>query len=209
MNQQNRIVLMSAFALAIGLRVKAQPLTGYCAFKVTVKSPTGSAVTGAPVAELRQNGEVYAAGATNSQGIAMLCDAPSGLIDIEVGGHLCGAVAVRYLQPYWLETRDVLLVYKNCNGEEWAPPGGCRLTLRTVDEQRQPLSGVLLDVSGGSPQGGSRISDAFGRIFRSIHYGETMTGRLVKDGYPQQEIAQSCKPGESYEAERIVVLRRR
>jgi hypothetical protein len=149
----------------------AQDQAGYCAFEVAVSSPTGAPVAGIGVALVRRNGQTFSTVVSNERGIARVCDAPEGLVDIEVGGHVCGAVAVRYLKPYWMKTRRVSVMYKNCSGEEFVPIGGCLLTIRTLDEQGAPLSGVLFD----DPDKRSKlreqtwISDQFGRIFRFIN----------------------------------------
>ncbi len=97
-----------AILLALPVR-SAQPPEIYCAFEVVVKSPTGVPVVGAGVAGLDQNGVKFGTALTDAQGVVRFCDAPSGLIEINVGGNLCGAVSVRYLSAYWL--RDAACFY--------------------------------------------------------------------------------------------------
>ncbi len=182
----------------------------YCAFEIAVSSPAGAPVAGAVVALVRGNGQTFSTAASNERGIARICDTPEGLVDIEVGGHLCGAVAVRHLKAFWMQTRRVSLMYQNCSGEEFVPIGGCLLTVRTLDEQGAPLSGVLLD----DPDKRSKLreqtwtSDQFGRIFRFVNYGETLKGRVEKAGYVSKSVTDECQRGESSEKELVITLNR-
>src|SRR6185312_5904869 len=105
-----------------------------------VKSPAGTPVAGIGVA-LTHDGRVYGTAITDARGIAQICDAPKGLVDIEVGGHLCGAVSVRYLKPYWMETRRVSVTYENCSGDDFFPYGGCLFTIRVYDRKTYPSGG--------------------------------------------------------------------
>jgi hypothetical protein len=198
---------MVAYSLASGMLL-AQGQVSYCAFEVMVRSPEGGPVSGAPVASLAQDGQTTGFASTDRQGIARVCDAPVGLTDIRVGDRLCGAVTVHYITPYWLETRHVVVTYKNCNGEEFAPMGGCSLTIRVRSQDGHPLEGVRLEVPNEQPKKRpqTRLSDGFGRIFRFTDYGDTLAVRLLKDGYVPQGFTDQCRSGDPQWAERTVVL---
>jgi hypothetical protein len=198
---------IAVYALVSGLLL-AQSQVSYCAFEVTVRSPEGDPVSGAPVAALAQDGKTIGLASTDKQGVARVCDAPAELTDIRVGGRLCGAVTLHYMTPYWLETRHVVVTYKNCNGEEFAPMGGCSLTIRLRDQEGHPLEGVLFDDPNerAKKRAQTRLSDWFGRIFRFTDYGDTLSGRFLKDGYVPQNFTEQCGSGDPKRAERTVVL---
>ncbi len=199
-----------ALVLVFPLSLSGQGQPGYCAFRISVRSPTGTPVKGIGVALTKSSGQIFSTTVTDQRGVASFCDAPEGLVDIEVGGHLCGAVAVRYLKAFWMKTRAISVTYENCSGEGFVPIGGCLLTIRTLDKEGAPLSGVTFSGSDIPPalREQTRISDRFGRIFRFINYGGTMTGRLEKPGYVPMSVTDECKSGERPERERIVILYR-
>ncbi len=210
LHQMVRILALSVLVLA-PLTSAAQDQSNYCAFEIAVSSPAGSPIAGVGVSLQRRGGQVYSTTTTSERGIASICDAPDGLVDIEVGGHLCGAVAVRYLKQYWMKTRRVSITYENCSGEEWVPLGGCLRTIRVVDEHGALLKGVLFD----QPDKRSRsreqtwVSDQFGRIFRFVNYGETLTGSLEKAGYVSKSVTDECNRAEPSEKELLITLNRR
>lgn len=204
----NPLLVIGMALIPVPLSAQSQP--GYCAFSVTVKSPEGHPVAGARVEGLREDGEVFGSGVTDEIGVGRICDAPAGLVDLRVGGQLCGAVTIGHLRPYWMETRHVYITYANCSGEEWAPPGGCQLVLRIVDGDNSPIGGVLF-AEPGARQGGialSAASDAFGRLFRFIRYGETVTGSLIKSGYAPLDLSEGCKSGSGFARQRVVTLQK-
>ena len=190
----------------------AQGQPEYCAFEVAVKSPTQTPMAGVLVEGTRHKGQVFGRALTDRRGIARICDAPVGLADLRVGGDRCGAVVVRYVQPLWMETRHILVIYANCSGEEWIPPSACQLTIRVRDTSDSPVPGVLLNFTSSQQRNApglqTRVSDEFGRIFRVIAYGETMTAKFSKEGYLPAELSEPCRPGESYRKERIVTMQR-
>jgi hypothetical protein len=203
---RNMITLIGACVFSYEVAL-AQDQVAYCAFEVTVRSPRGEAIAGAAVSELGMDGKMIGSGITDGQGVVKLCDAPVGLVDIQVGGNRCGAVKVSYLKAYWLQTRRLPITYENCSGEEWAVPGGCLFTIRLRDQQNSPIAGVLFDDPNERPAPQTKASDTFGRIFRFIKFGETMSGRLHKNGYLPQDVSQKCQRGGTPERESIVVLR--
>lgn len=204
-------ILIIARAAAV---VAVPPCSGwsqnqYCAFDVIVNSPSGKSVAGADVLE-EQNGKVFAKASTDQHGVARICDSPAGLVEIHVGGNLCGAVVVKYLQRYWLKTRRVAVTYENCSGEEWATAGGCQLTIRVRDEGGRPVSGARFGTgsSSGPGPGWSSVSDMFGRIFRFLAYGTVLTGQVTKPGYTPATFTEQCKPGGAQDRERVLVLQK-
>lgn len=211
------MIRLLAFRLMIGVwTLLAQPMQGpngsrvglsdYCAFEVAVHSPDGRPVVGTEAVERSSNGAVIESALTDRQGVARLCDAPIGLVDIEVGGRRCGAVSVRYLRSWWLKPRRVSVTYQSCAGEEWAVAGGCLLIIRVRDEQNAPIAGVLFESPNDQPRPQTRISDKLGRIFRFIDYGGTTTGRLSKEGYSSQIINQSCRSKEDRNERELTVF---
>ena len=179
----------------------------YCAFEVLVKSRTGTPVANADVEEVREDGTTFASAITDNNGIARLCDAPAQLVRIQVGGNRCGAVTVGSLKRYWMRTRSIHVVYQNCAGEEWAAPGKCLLTIRVLDRNGKALEGVRLHTKGLPPgQTGAADSDEYGRIFRSVRYGDKLTGQLEKKGYLPQDISSECRSGDAWDKELRVVM---
>jgi hypothetical protein len=203
--------LMFVLGLFVGVPAHGQDKADYCAFEVVVKSPAGAPVVGIEVSEI-ESGQVYAVGVTDQQGISKICDAPEGLIDLHVGAQLCGAVTVAHLAPYWMVTRRIDMIYKNCQGDDFLPQGGCLLTIRVRDGAQAPLPGVNVnDPSAQQPSKGpqTNASDQFGRIFRFLAYGDTGKIELRKDGYQPQAVAYECRPGRSFMPTRTVILEKR
>ena len=179
----------------------------YCALEVTVVSAAGTPVSRTSVLMVDQKGNIFSTSTTDEKGIVRFCDVPSGLIDLQVGGNRCGAVVVRYLRPYWMRTKHVSIVYEDCGGEDHMPPGGCLLTVRVQNENHLPLPGVRFeDQSEHRSSPTQQIADEFGRIFRSLAWGETLAGSLAKDGYASKTIDEPCKRGEPYRRERVILL---
>jgi hypothetical protein len=189
----------------------AQDQATYCAFEVSVRSPDGAPVAGIEVSERQSGAAVYSSATTNEHGTAMICDAPQGLVDLHVGGELCGAVTVGRLQPYWMVTRRVDITYKNCQGDDFFVPGGCLLTVRVRDQVGSPLEGVGVGESGEAQKKRqqTQISDRFGRIFRFLEYGEVASIELQKPGYVRQSITAGCQSGRSFVLYRTVTMEKR
>lgn len=200
-------MLLAGLSSAVACRAAGQSVE-YCAFEVLVRSSAGQPVAGASVVE-EVEGKAFARAVTNDKGIARICDAPARLIDIVVGGKLCGAASVRYLQAFWLETRRVSLIYDNCSGEEWLLATGCRMTIRTRDAtDASPLAGVRLFVAPGEPKSAAakQVSDQFGRLFWMMPYGATLKATLRRDGYSPMDVTERCNPGEGPVHEESVAL---
>jgi hypothetical protein len=107
-----------------------------------------------------------------------------------------------------MKTRKVYLTYTNCSGEEFAMPGACLLTIRIRDAQGLPLAGVQFEAPNHEtiPSLETQFSDDFGRIFRFLRYGQTLSGQLVKEGYAPKVLTEQCHPGESFEKELFISL---
>jgi len=180
----------------------------YCAFEVTVKASRNQPVRRVTVVLFDGNGREYATALTDENGIARLCDAPPGLIRVAVGGNLCGAASVSYLQRYWMETRRVTITYDNCSGEEWTFLGGCALTLRIRGRDAAPLAGVSLEDPAGllKAREHTSVSDRWGRIFLFLQYRDHFSVILRKDGYSPLTHSVGCKPGDPYDQEVTVTL---
>ena len=208
------VKLLLDSALLVGVSqtttMRGRAEVGYCAFEVTVKSPKGMPVAGTPVWGMRQDGTKFADTSTDEKGIARVCDAPIGVVDIQVGGRRCGAVTIRYLKPYWMITRHVAVTYENCAGEEWAVPGGCLVTVRVRNSRGAAISGVRLVETPRRPPGRAQTdtSDQFGRIFRFLEYRSVLDGVLVKEHFLPTAISEKCDPGDDIEREVVVTLRR-
>ncbi len=202
---------MSTMVVVLILSMVASAQGQYCAFEVTVRLPDGRPAASVTVSGLDQPGRVFATSMTNDQGVVRICDIPTGLIDIHVGGNLAGAVSVMRLKPFWMETRKVLVTYENRPETAFFLPGGCLLTLRAHDEKGAPIAGVLLEDSNERPKlrEQTRTTDSYGRMFRFIDYGEALTGELVKAGYVSKRVTHQCQRGVDAEREQIVVLQRR
>ena len=154
-------------------------------------------------------GRVFGSAVTQKQGVVQICDSPEGLIDIQVGGELCGAVFVKRLTKWWLQTRFVYVTYQNCSGEGWAVPGGCRYTIRVTDADGRPVSGVRIRHSNsGSGLLLNRESDQYGRIFATTPFGDQLTMELERDGYERQRFIEPCTAGADAHREPRVVIRR-
>jgi hypothetical protein len=195
MNDIRRNWLFTAIAPLVVLAPAMAQTSEYCAFEVVVTSSAGAPVVNTRVAELQQDGQTFAWTFTDGNGFARLCDTPVGLVDILVGAHLCGAVAVRALSPYWMKTRRVQVTYESCAGEEWFLPGRCLLTIRVYDTNRRPLAGVMFTSPKEDAKGReqTQTSDRFGRMCFVVSYEESLSGRLVKGGYLSQAFTERCE----------------
>jgi hypothetical protein len=187
----------------------AQVEKSYCAFEVAVRSPGGEAIPSLAVSAL-QNGRSFATTQTNAEGVVRICDVPPGQIEVEVGGHACGAVLVRFLSPDWMKTRRVVVTFERCSQGEFYFPGGCFLIFRVQDVAGRPISGAVFGLQGNDSVrfDQTRIADAYGRVFRFIKTGEGMEGRVEKTGYVSREISDQCKLGDPVKRERVITLDR-
>lgn len=205
------LTVASSTLLATGIAAAGQDRGYYCAFEVSVKSPAGAPVVGWSVAGLSEAGEIFETATTDEHGIARICDAPPGMVSIQVGGQFCGGVTVWHLNPWWMTTRQVFVTYQGCSNDAYVLPGGCVLTLRLHDKDGLPLPGVKFQKSGvdQTSWNETNASDQFGRIFRFIEWGKVLRGTLVKAGYTSKDVTEECKAGERFKRYQVVVLSKR
>ena len=104
-------IVVAVILLSKACHLLAQSTQEYCAFEVAVSSPKGRPIYGATVSVVDQQTHVYGTAMTNGEGVARLCDSPRGLINIQVGGQLCGSIVVRNLKAYWRRTRRIVVIY--------------------------------------------------------------------------------------------------
>jgi hypothetical protein len=178
----------------------------HCSFEVEVKTPLQVPVSDAEVWLLRSDGDVYMKTRTDKRGIARLCDSPIGLVDIQVGGKLCGAVIVKYLE-YKLETTHVRVTYEHCEG--FYQSTTCSILLRAHDQQGQALKGARFLARGSPPGKQQATSDEFGRLYLTWMIGSSLTGAIVLDGYENSGIDLPCKVGGELGTEQSIILHKR
>ena len=200
--------VMLAFLLGSVPASPADPKDEYCAFEVEVKTATGLPSSGVRVVGQDDAGFQFGTAITDQQGVARLCNSPRGLAEITVGGRMCGAVSVKYLNPLWPRTRHVVVTYQRCVGNDYYFPGRCEVTLRLMDEYKAPISDVTLRVDAGDAlvQEKMLVSDRYGRIFLPIKYGDQLEGTLSKPGYLALRFSEPCKPGDGSLLDRTVTL---
>jgi hypothetical protein len=194
------------FALIAACIMHAQ--LSYCAFEVAVKSSSQVPVPDIGVWLLQADGSVYSKTQANERGVARLCDAPSTLVDIQVGANLCGAVIVKYLRPRWLETRHVLIHYDRCL-DDFAVSSGCYMVLRVRDDTGRPVVGAHLTQRPPTHDTQIDPSDTFGRLFKFVPWGKSLVGTVEKDGYAATEVFQTCQSRDDPNSEFVVTLHKR
>ncbi|QOY91463.1 hypothetical protein [Paludibaculum fermentans] len=201
-------LILGAFLLSSPSLRGSQEQREYCAFEVIVRSSTGNPAAATSVSLFDDSGKPLMSALTNEQGLARICDAPSGLVRLTVGGVLCGTVSVGQLKRYWMQTRRINITYDNCSGDGWVPLGGCMLTIRVKAKDGSALIGAkFLDPHEGlKSREQTIVSDSRGRIFRFMEFGETMTGSVESDGYESQSVTNVCKRGDPRDSDLIVVL---
>lgn len=183
----------------------------YCAFEVLVRSSKGSPVTGVSVLLHDHGGEEFNSAVTDSAGVARICDAPPGLLSIQVGVRRCGGVTVHNLRRFWLETRKVSLTYDNCAGEEWVPVLGCQLVIRVRNQDGFPIPGAVYIGGGMSARPGSqpKAADYLGRIFLFTEFDKQPFGRIESPGYSAFGfVGNECTRSASRDEDVVVKLRR-
>lgn len=209
------VIIIRVLTLSLGCadRLSAQVPqdSQYCAFEVSVTSPTGQPLSDVSVsAATRRSDSPFTTIKTDRDGIARICDAPIRTrIDIHVGNGPCGAVAIRDVYPWWLTTRRVHVTYERCVPRDYfySFPKVCHLVIRVRDESGKPLPGVRLTLASAHQDNeGTLISDQFGRIFQVIHHGETLRGSLEKSGYASAQVTFECRPTGEVENEEVVTL---
>jgi len=193
-----RLVWLLAFSSG------AMVASPYCAYEVKVRNPSGIPFANVPVGMV-EHGAQRATALTDSSGLAKFCDAPLQPVDFVTGTLDCGVVLVKGVKPTWPETREILVTYDKAHcGGELTFPNSCRILLRVHDEQGRPLGGAAFDF-GPSERS---ISDAFGRIFRSVKSGENLDGVIKLEGRMPAPISERCIRGNERDVEQTVVLRK-
>jgi hypothetical protein len=180
----------------------------YCAFQVKVTRPDGKPAAGI-AAGMSQGGMALAEKLTDAGGIAEFCDAPATPVDIFVGFASCGLVVNKQVEPLWLHTREVYVVYDRSHCSEFGPsPTECHVLLRVRDESGKPLPGAVLTQDQARGAGQPADSDSFGRLFFTAAEGGTIRGTITRQGYKPETFLQHCALRESdADREVTVVLR--
>ena len=202
----NHNVAIARVPLVIGLLFLFTALatgeTSYCSFEVKVSTPAREPVPNVAVSLIRNLQTTLSNTTTDVRGIARFCDAPLGVLDIGVGFDICGLVLVRHVKATWPETLKLFVTYVETPCDHFTFPDQCLVLLRIHDEAGHPVAGARFDSGLSKPD----ISDAFGRIFRSIKSGEKLEGVLTKDGRKPAHISETCVRQDERDAERKVVL---
>jgi hypothetical protein len=204
-----RIILFSATMPAL---ITAEDLAAgkfYCAFHVVVKSHSGAPLPRVDV-EAIADGRTIARARTGGSGLAKLCDAPLGLIDIAVGNTRCGYSVVKFVRATWPRTTRLVVTYNNtlddaaCAGTTFGSfPTDCQVLLRVHDAEGKPIPGARFDLG---PAVSKRTSDALGRIFFSLRAGTRVVGSLEAAARSSEKIALACDPDLTPLIERSVSL---
>jgi hypothetical protein len=170
------------------LTSSAKAQENYCAFEVHVNSPVGKPVSGVPVALLRSDKTTYVESVTGADGTARLCDAPLQTVFIVAGVDVCGSVMVRNLRPTWPQTKEISVTYARESCPHFTFCDECEVLLRVHDEEGKPVAGARFD-GNVTRMGGGMVSDRFGRLFRLIKRGQTLTGTVSKEGRRSAQIS--------------------
>jgi len=177
--------------------------SNYCAFQIRVSSPAGNPLAEIPVVLGKQNKTTYSETATDSVGIARICDAPMEPVDLVVGLDLCGSVVVRSVKARWPKTQEVFVTYVKTYCDHMAVSQSSQVLLRVQDEMGLPVVGARFEgvLAGDS---GSAMSDSLGRIFRVVKRNQRLEGRVTKAGRSSGPISLSVED----DVELKVVLKR-
>jgi len=169
----------------------AEGETTYCAFEVKVSAPSGVPIDKVPVVMIRGDRTTFFETATTANGVARICDAPLESVDIVVGFDVCGSVLIRDLKPSWPKTQRVFVTYVRTFCDHFGIAPGCQVLLRVQDGEGRPVAGARFD---GEPSGtpGSHVSDALGRLFRSLKRREKLEGVVVREGSEPARISVQC-----------------
>lgn len=198
-------VSVSALFLAgFSMGVLAAPKDGeYCAFVVAVRAPAGKPVPNVGVVMVRTDRTTYAEAITDGHGIARMCNAPMSPVTVVVGNDICGSVAIRNLPPSWPNTTRLFVTYVESPCDHLAVSARCRVLFRVVDDEGRPIAGAIFRGQNGERSEGD-MSDVFGRIFKSVSRGASVSG-IVNKGEMREAISRICQD----DMEIAVVLRHR
>jgi hypothetical protein len=180
----------------------------YCAFEVEVHSPLKRPALNVPVG-IGQLRSTFAQTLTNANGIARLCDAPIGPVDVFVGFDACGLVVIKDVKPLWRETKKLFVTYARSScGEFNSNARNCHIILRVKDETGHPLAGARFEGKASESTWEPLVSDSFGRLFREIEADQTLEGYIAKLGYNPTPISHKCLLQDA-DRELVVSLRKR
>jgi hypothetical protein len=177
----------------------------YCAFEIKVREPSGKAFPGVPVGLVR-SGTQIAQSQTDATGVARICDAPLGAVDIVVGFDICGSVLVRHVVPLWLRSRQVSVTYTRAACEFVSFPTVCHLLLRIVDDEGRPVPEAHFGSKSDGRGSELGVSDDLGRVFVSLDAREALEGVVTKSGYGPSRVSTRCVLNDGADIEQKVVL---
>ena len=165
----------------------------YCSYEVIVTTPSGDPAQDVVVSASLSDGTLVARVATNVDGIARICDAPTDwAANIQVGQGGC-AVTVMTVSPLWLKTRRVRVIHEACGPQELGFSFACYFVLRIRDDAGKPISGVRMTEGSEGPRGREpAVSDQFGRIFRAVRYRESFHGTLERSAFDSTHVNLTC-----------------
>lgn len=190
------------FALLCMLLRLAAPLAigqTYCAFTVTVKSPSGKSLAGVPVGFIRNGKSEITEGITSRNGEVRYCDAGLEPIDVVVGETTCGQVVVRNVYARWPDPKRVLVLYDPGPCPSPFTSTACQILFRVTDQAGNPIEGARLISTPAEKS--STASDKHGRLYLTLKQGDRISGR-IQYGTMSAEIEESCR----VDGERIVKL---
>jgi hypothetical protein len=203
------LVIVSALISGAGSSLLRAAMP-YCAFEIKVIRPSGLAADKI-AAGISKDGHALSESLTDSRGIARICDAPVGPVDVFAGFAPCDFVTVHSVKPFWLRTKTVTVVYDGSSCSEFSPaPTACHFLLRVRDESGRPVEGAEFRENGAFAPGVAAISDQFGRLFRVIDNAGILQGAVTKKGYDAAAFARQCDVmSESVDVDATVTLHRR
>lgn len=171
----------------------AQTPQEFCAFEVSVITPTGSPAAGLSVSMIRvDNKKTFASVITGPTGIVKLCDAPVVPVSLMVSSRQCGSVAIEPITPDWPRTQRLVVIHNPIKCQEFNPTPNCQALLRIYDESGRPLQGARFETK--FPMGpSSPVSDSLGRLFLSVRRMEVLEGSIVKDGFRPMSFSEECR----------------
>jgi hypothetical protein len=174
-------------AIVLGVPLRAQSPSEYCAVEVRVRNGAGVAVETGVMVE-GENGKRVVAKSVG--GAARFCDFGIGKFNV-VAGEPCGRVTVSGLTAAPPTTRIVNVVYDHCS-DEYSPLGNaCTVLLRVATQDGAPLRGAALWVHDKKY---GEESDQRGRMFLMVRFDTVLQGVLRHDGHRGQSISLSCPP---------------
>jgi hypothetical protein len=177
---------------------------GKCSLIVQVVDPAGRPRQAKVTVTESQGRKVEASG--NAAEGYRFCDLGSLPVTVRVGEGGCSEVIVREVVLPWGETRNLKVFYDPWPCDRTSPTVPfCRVLYRFTDEQNRWVQGVTfspLPSGVDSPQ-----SDEYGRLMVRPRFGTELRMSSRKEGYADQPIQFSCKPGVA-DHEQIISLQK-